>query len=102
MPITFNGSFLIYIGWHVLLGLSFITIVGWAWVAVAQSRWICRNIAGTHREILFKATGLEMLWRTVVLRHRLRLHHPDPVDDTLVCAVAGSVDRNVRLGRPAA
>ena len=66
LPITFNGSFLIYIGWHVLLGLSAITIVGWAWVAVAQSRWICRNIGGTHREILFKATGLEMLWRTVV------------------------------------
>jgi hypothetical protein len=67
LPITFNGSFLIYIGWHVLLGLSFITVIGWAWVAVAQSRWICRNIGGTHREILFQATGLEMLWRTVVL-----------------------------------
>jgi hypothetical protein len=43
-----------------------ITIIGWAWVAVAQMRWICRNINGTHREIVFNATGLEMLWRTLV------------------------------------
>src|SRR5665213_803109 len=66
LPITFNGNVLTYIGWHVLLFLSAITIVGWAWVAVAQTRWICRNIGGTHREIMFHATGLEMLWRTLV------------------------------------
>jgi hypothetical protein len=66
LPISFNGSVLSYIGWHVLLILSFITIIGWAWVAVAQMRWICRNIGGTHREVLFNATGLEMLWRTLV------------------------------------
>ncbi len=71
----------IYIGWYLLLVISAITIVGWAWVVVAQTRWICRNIGGTHREILFKATGLEMLWRTLVFGHRLRLHHPDPLDD---------------------
>jgi hypothetical protein len=67
LAITFNGSALLYIGWHALLAISFITIVGWAWVAVAQMRWICRNIGGTHREILFNATGLDMLWRTLVL-----------------------------------
>jgi hypothetical protein len=66
LPVSFNGSVLIYIGWHVLLALSAITIIGWAWVAVAQTRWICRNIGGTHREIVFNATGLEMLWRTLV------------------------------------
>jgi hypothetical protein len=66
LPITFNGSVQIYIGWHLLLLLSAITIVGWAWVAVAQTQWICRNISGTHREIIFNATGLEMLWRSLV------------------------------------
>jgi hypothetical protein len=66
LPITFNGSVLTYIGWHVLLVISGITIVGWAWVIVAQTRWICRNIGGTNREILFRATGLEILWRTLV------------------------------------
>lgn len=66
LPISFNGSPLTYIGWHVLLFISAITIVGWAWVAVAQMRWICRNIGGTQREVMFNATGLEMLWRTLV------------------------------------
>jgi hypothetical protein len=50
-----------------LLGaLSTITIVGWAWVYTAQTRWIYRNIEGTRREIVFKATGLEYLWRAIV------------------------------------
>src|ERR1700744_5089784 len=66
LPISFNGSPLVYIGWQVLVVISMITIVGWAWVVVAQTKWICRNIAGTHREVLFNATGLEMLWRTLV------------------------------------
>jgi hypothetical protein len=26
----------------------------------------CHNVTGTHREIIFHATGLEMLWRTIV------------------------------------
>lgn len=67
LPITFNGNVLTYIGWHVLLVISGITIVGWAWVLAAQARWICRNIDGTNREILFKATGLEILWRGLVV-----------------------------------
>jgi hypothetical protein len=66
LPISFNGSVLTYIGWHVLLLVSAITIVGWAWVLAAQMRWICRNIGGTNREVIFNATGLEVLWRTLV------------------------------------
>jgi hypothetical protein len=66
LPISFEGSALTYIGWHVLLVISGITIIGPAWVVVAQTRWICRNIGGTRREIVFNATGLEMLWRTFV------------------------------------
>ena len=46
--------------------LSFITIIGWAWVITAWMRWICRNIGGTRREIVFNGAGLEMLWRTLV------------------------------------
>ena len=29
-------------------------------------RWICRNISGTRREIVFKGTGLQLLWRSLV------------------------------------
>jgi hypothetical protein len=66
LPIAFNGSVWAYIGWQLLLALSFITIIGWAWVATAWTRWICRNISGTRREIVFNASGLDVLWRTIV------------------------------------
>ena len=46
------------------LRLILIPVQGFlSWMTV---RWICRNIEGTQREILFIATGLEMLWRTLV------------------------------------
>ncbi len=66
LPITFDGSIWAFIGWQVLMVISFITIIGWAWVATAMARWICRNISGTRREVVFNATGLQMLWRTLV------------------------------------
>jgi GYF domain 2 len=66
LPIAFNGSVLGYVGWQVLLYLSIITIVGWAWVITAWMRWICSNISGTNREVIFNASGLEVLWRTIV------------------------------------
>ncbi len=66
LPITFNGSAVTYIGWQLLMYVSLITIIGWAWVVSAWMRWICRNIGGTRREVVFNGTGLEVLWRTVV------------------------------------
>ena len=66
MPLAFNGSILTFIGWQILLMISFITIIGWAWVATAWMRWICRNISGTRREIVFNASGFDVLWRTIV------------------------------------
>ena len=29
-------------------------------------RWVCRHIERTRREVVFKATGLQYLWRAVV------------------------------------
>ena len=66
LPIAFNGSVVTFVGWHVLLIVSFITIIGPAWVATAWTRWICSNIEGTRREIVFNASGLGVLWRTFV------------------------------------
>jgi hypothetical protein len=66
LPIAFNGSVVTFIGWQILFAVSFITIIGWAWVATAWTRWICRNVEGTRREIVFKASGLDVLWRTIV------------------------------------
>ena len=66
LPIAFNGSVVTFIGWQILFAVSFITIIGWAWVATAWTRWICRNVEGTRREIVFNASGLDVLWRTIV------------------------------------
>ena len=62
----FSGSIWAYVGWTVLTAISFITIVGWAWVYVAWARWVCRNIQGTRREAIFNGSGLEFLWRSLV------------------------------------
>jgi hypothetical protein len=66
LGLSFSGSFLAFLGWNILFALSVLTIIGWAWVYTAQIRWICRNIEGTRREIAFKATGLDYLWRAIV------------------------------------
>jgi hypothetical protein len=66
LPIAFDGSAIGFVGWQLLMYVSFITIIGWAWVITAWMRWICRNIAGTRREVVFNGTGLEVLWRTIV------------------------------------
>lgn len=65
-PFTFTGSVWAYVGWYVLSFVSFITIVGWAWVLTAWLRWTCRNVEGIHGEVTFNASGLQMLWRTLV------------------------------------
>jgi hypothetical protein len=54
------------LGWSVLLPLSVITIIGWAWVATAWARWTCRHIEGSSRELVFTASGFGYLWRALV------------------------------------
>jgi hypothetical protein len=66
LGLSFSGSFWTYLGYTLLAVVAFITIIGWAWVYVAQIRWFCRNIQGTRRQIIFKGTGLEFLWRSIV------------------------------------
>ena len=66
LGLSFSGSFWAYLGWTLLFGISVITIIGWAWVYAAQMRWICRNIQGTQRQVVFMGTGLEYLWRFIV------------------------------------
>ena len=66
LGLSFSGSFWAYFGWTLLTVVSLITIIGWAWVFAAQMRWVCRNIQGTRRQVVFKGTGLEYLWRMIV------------------------------------
>jgi hypothetical protein len=66
LGLKFSGSYLAYLGWTLLTSISFITIIGWAWVFTAQGRWTCRNIEGTRRAVVYNASGLQVLWRTIV------------------------------------
>jgi len=65
--LTFTGSYWPLLGWYLLLIVSFISIIGWAWVATAATRWVCRNITGSERELVFTASGGGLLWRALVL-----------------------------------
>jgi hypothetical protein len=67
LGLSFSGSIWAFIGWNLLLAISVVTVIGWAWVYAAQIRWFCRNIQGTRRAIVFKGTGLQILWRTIVV-----------------------------------
>lgn len=66
LGLSFSGSFWGYFGYNLLLGLSILTVIGWAWVQTAFGRWGCRHVENTRRAVVFKATGLEYLWRTIV------------------------------------
>ncbi len=67
LAMHFNGSVLGYIGWTLLLYISFVTIIGWAWVTTAMMRWIASNIDGTPGPVVFNASGWQVLWRTFAL-----------------------------------
>ncbi|MGD0633461.1 MAG: DUF4339 domain-containing protein [Beijerinckiaceae bacterium] len=64
LNISFEGNIFGLLGWSLLFVLSFLTIIGWAWVLKAMYRWMCRNVRGTHR-FEFTATGWDLLWRLV-------------------------------------
>ena len=78
IPTTFEGSIWAYIGWQLLLVISFITIIGWAWVITFMLRWICGNISGTRREVVFNGSGLQVLWRSLVFALLCMLIIPIP------------------------
>ena len=62
----FTGEYWPFVGWSLLLILSFITVVGWAWVAAAYLRWIYRNINMGRNQVVFWGTPSEILWRGIV------------------------------------
>jgi len=64
-PLQFTGGYWALLGWSILAPLSFITIIGWAWVYTAWGRWLCRNVKGSARQLVFTASGWSFLWRTI-------------------------------------
>ena len=64
-PLRFTGSYWGLLGWWLLGWLSLITIVGWAWVITALTRWVCRHVEGSSKQVSFIGTGWGVLWRTM-------------------------------------
>lgn len=62
----FVGAYPAYLGWSLLLVVSYCTVIGWAWVAVAMLRWFCRNIEADGYGVAFAGTGWGLLWRSGV------------------------------------
>jgi GYF domain 2 len=64
--LTFTGGYWRMLGWYLLLIVSIITIIGWAWVYAAWIRWMCRHVEGSNRQLAFTAGGWSLLWRFIV------------------------------------
>ncbi len=60
-PLRFTGSYWGLLGWIALLWVSIISLIGWAWVVTAMTRWMCRNIEGSREQLSFVASGFGVL-----------------------------------------
>ena len=65
-PLQFVGDYWRLLGWGALLVVSTITIIGWAWVAAAMTRWICRHLEGSSKQLSFVGGGWGVLWRSIL------------------------------------
>lgn len=77
VKLSFAGGYWPYFGWVLLFGLSMLTVIGWAWAAKYQMRWLARQVRGSH-SFEFAGTGVEILWRTLVLALGMGLLIPAP------------------------
>ena len=92
LRLAFDGSVWAYVGWGILAVISFITIVGWAWVYVPG----CAGFAATSGHAARSRLHRQRPGVPVASDRgcdRLRLHHPDSVGVSLDVAVAGVADR---------
>jgi GYF domain 2 len=77
LSLAFEGGFLGYFGWVLLLAISMLTVIGWAWALKYMIRWICAKVVGTHA-FEFVGSGLDLLWRSLVLALALGFLLPFP------------------------
>lgn len=64
--LRFEGSYWPFVGWVLLYSVSFITIIGWAWVLAAAMRWVCWNVLVEQEHLEFVGNGIDFLWRGIV------------------------------------
>ena len=62
----FIGRYLPLLGWLLLYAVSYITIIGWAWVGTAFLRWFASKVEGDGVQFEFVGSGWGLLWRVFV------------------------------------
>ncbi len=62
----FDGSIWGFLGWYLLLYVSVLTIIGWAWASVGLYNWIAEHVQDAGGTMQFVGAGHQMLWRTIV------------------------------------
>jgi hypothetical protein len=65
-PLRFTGSYWELLGWTLLFAISFLTVIGWAWVITGVMRWLCRSVEGSSLRLSFIASGWGVLWRSLL------------------------------------
>ena len=63
----FTGRYFPLLGWTLLIGVSLLTIIGWAWVSTAFFRWLAINVEGDAVGFEFEGSGWGFLWRMSVV-----------------------------------
>ena len=62
----FDGSIWGFLGWYLLIYVSVLTIIGWAWASVGLYNWIAEHVQDAGGKMRFLGAGHQMLWRTIV------------------------------------
>ena len=65
-PLRFTATYWPMLGWYLLVIVSVFSIIGWAWVCTAWTRWMCRRVEGGAHALQFTASGWGLLWRAVL------------------------------------
>jgi hypothetical protein len=63
--LAFTGHYRDLLAWEVLLALSIVTVIGWAWVLAAMWRWLAASTSGAGAALVFHGQGGQILWRTL-------------------------------------
>jgi len=61
----FSGSYSGYLGYHVLIAVSVLTIIGWAWALASYYGWVADHIRGKGVAFRCEVEGWDVLWRMV-------------------------------------